>query len=45
MLIPGVRDFFYSWSGKKPPSTIVCDADGSTSQKQCNYNKYPLISC
>ena len=29
MLNPGREGFFYSWSEKKQPITIVCDADGS----------------
>ena len=29
MLIAGVRDFSIHEAGKKPPCTIVCDADGS----------------
>ena len=29
MLIAGMRDFSIHEAGKKPPCTIVCDADGS----------------
>ena len=39
--MPRREGVFYSWSEKTTASTIVCDTDGSTSQKQCNYNKDP----